>query len=196
MTKKEKLTYIAAGVIFCGIIAFTVLIPKCFSWYYDAVAVGTVHLEKTDVKAGNAPLNADEKLHLISNALNNRILPQSDHFAAIRWQDIFNNKTQSYAFQPIYRDSEYNSETRAKALDALQMQLALLNEKGILPKLEFIPNQNDYEASLFSAIDILNPEKNVTVWQINSSGGSTRNGLVDCLMDAETQKIYSVSIRA
>ena len=196
MKKKEKLLYALAGFAVFGIIAATVLIPKIISWYYDATAVGAVHLENTGDEDAREDLNADEKLYIVSNALNNRILPQSDHFAAIRWQDIFNNKTQSYAFQPIYRESEYNPEACAKALNALKTELDLLNEKGVLPDLGFNPDHNDYEASLFSAIDIRKPQKNVTVWQINFNGTIIRNGLVDCIMDAQTHRLYSVSIRA
>ena len=142
MKTKEKLIYIMAGLIVCGIIAAAALIPKIISWVYDAAVVGAVHLEEKNAgdEGYQDNLSADEKLYILSNAQNNRILPQSDHFAAIRWQDILNNKTESYAFQPVYRDSEYNPETRANALNALGIQLALLNEKGVLPELGFNPN--------------------------------------------------------
>ena len=197
MKTQEKLIYTAAGLIVCGLVAAAVLLPKLISRYYDAAVVGIVRLEEKDGGEGdNRDLNADEKLYILSNALNNRILPQSDHFAAIRWQDILNNKTQSYAFRPVYRESEYNAETRAEALRALKVELDLLREKGVLPALDFNPDNGDYEAALFSAIDILKPQNNVTVWQISFDGAKIRSGLADCIMDARTHKLYSVSVRA
>ena len=108
---------------------------------------------------------------------------------------VFSFKQQFFTKIGEY-SSEYNSETRGKAFTAIAAELKLLAEKGIIPQIDFYPNSVDYEVALFSAIDILEPSKNVTVWQLNSNGAITRNGLVDCIMDAQTQKIFSISIRS
>ena len=199
MKKGPRLTYAVAGLIVCGIIAVTVLIPGAIAHHYDNRMLSGITTEKKDpdIEGYKYYLSTDEKLYLLSNALNNRLLPQSDYFAATHWQDsISNMQTQSYAFQPVYKESEYNSQTRADALKALQTELRLLDKEGILPALDFDPAADTYETTLFSAIDILEPKENVNVWQISFSGPIIRDGLVDCIMDAETHKLYSVSIRA
>ena len=199
MEKGLRLTYVVAGLIVCGIITMTVLMPAVIARHYDNAMLGAITVEKkdADVAGYKYNLSTDEKLYVLSNALNNRVLPQSDYFAAIHWQDSISDiQTQSYAFQPVYKDSEYNSQTCADALKALQTELQLLNKQGILPALDFDPHSNKYETNLFSAIDILEPKENVKVWQISFSGPIIRDGLVDCIMDAETHKLYSVSIRA
>lgn len=198
MKRNPWFAYTITALIIGGIIAMIVLIPE-ITRRYDSAILGEIILEEkgAEVAGYKYNLSMDDKLYLLSNALNNRILPQSDYFAAIRLQNsISNNKTQSYAFQPVYKNSEYNSKTLIGALNAVGEELALLCEKGILPALEFSPADGLYEAALFSAIDILEPKKNLSVWQISFSGAIISEGLVDCVMDAQTNKIYSVSLRA
>lgn len=196
---KQVIPLAAAILAVCSVFAATKLIPELLSKHYDNSVIGNIMLEEKDmgVTGYKYILNADEKLYVLSNALNNRILPQSDYFAAVRQQEnISNNQTQSYAFQPVYNESKYNSKTRADALSALNEELDLLSKKGILPVLPSKPKANSYEATLFSAVDILEPQKNVTVWQISFSGAVLRKGIVDCIMDAQTHKIYNISVRA
>ena len=198
MEKNRKLTYTTSGILVCVIIVVTILIPELISRFYDNSILENIILEEKNDDFGGYKYNlsADEKLYVLANALNNRVLPQSDYFAAIRWQErISNTQTQSYAFQPVFRDSENNRETQEAALNALKEELDMLTEKGIFPALDYSPDASLYEAALFSAIDILEPKRNVTVWQINYSGGIIRKGLVDCVMDAQTNKLYSFSIR-
>jgi hypothetical protein len=199
MKIKQIFTYVSAALIVCGIVAAIVLVPEAISRQYDNTLLGGVTMEEKDIEVAGYKYNlgSEEKLYILANALNNRIMPQSDYFAAIRWQDSISNiQTESYAFQSVYRESEYNSKTRDAALDALKGELDLLREKGMIPELAFNPNAAVYEASLFSAIDILEPKKNLPVWQINSSETIIREGLVDCIMDAQTHKLYSLSFRS
>ena len=198
MKKSKRLIYAAIILIVCVIIAATVLVPELISRKYDRTMLGRITLEeKTNEVAGyKYNLSTDERLYILSNALSNRVLPQSDNFAATRQGGISNIQTQSYAFQPVYRESEYNSETRAEAMLAVGTELATLSEKGIIPALGLSTNTGGYEATLFSAIDILEPQKSVNVWQISFSGAIIQDGLVDCIIDAQTHKIYSVSIRS
>lgn len=199
MKIKLFFAYVIAVLIVCGIVTAIVLVPEAISRQYDSNLLGGINLEEKDIEVAGYKYNlgSEEKLYILANALNNRIIPQSDYFAAIRWQDSISNiQTQSYAFQPVFRESEYNSETSAAALNALKEELDLLREKGIVPELAFNPNTAVYEVSLFSAIDILEPKKNLPVWQINSSETIIREGLVDCMMDAQTHKLYSLSFRA
>lgn len=198
MKSPRKFQYITAALFVCIIIAATVLGPAAASRHLNSAVLGKVILEEKDDAMGGYiyHLNANEKLYVLSNALNNRILPQSDYFASIRPSNSLSNiQTQSYAFQPVYRESEYNSDTRAAALNALKDELSVLSEKSILPELAFDPG-DAYEIGLFTAIDVLEPKKNVSVWQITFHDILIRDGLVDCVMDANTHKIYSISLRS
>lgn len=189
--------YLIALLFICAIIATVVLGPEVISRRLDSMALGNVIIEEKDDAMGGYfyNLSADEKLYVLSNALNNRILPQSDYFSSIRLPNsLSNSQTQSYAFQPVYKDSEYNSATKAAALNALKNELSALSEKGVLPAIDFNPG-GAYEAGLFTAIDVLEPKKNVTVWQISFNDVLIRDGLVDCIMEAQTNKVHSISIR-
>lgn len=189
--------YCIAVLFVCAIIVTVVLGPEVISRRLDRMALGNISLEEKDNAMGGYVYNlsADEKLYVLSNALNNRILPQSDYFASIRLpNNLSNSQTQSYAFQPVYKESEYNSSTKADALAALKNELSALSEKGVIPSFDFNPG-GAYDAALFTAIDVLEPKKNVTVWQIGFNGVIIRDGLVDCMMDAQTNKLHSISIR-
>lgn len=197
MKTRQKLSWSAAALLVCGIIAATVLAPAAVSHRMDNAVLGHVILEEKDRAMGGYVyhLSANEKLYVLSNALGNRILPQSDYFASIRPPNSLSNvQTQSYAFQPVYRESEYNNATKAAALDALGSELAALSEREILPPLAF-QSDGAYEVGLFTAIDVLEPKKSVTVWQISANDTVIRGGLVDCVMDAQTHKVYSISLR-
>lgn len=193
----QNMQYTGAALVVCSVIAVLAFGPGAAAQRLDSAVLNNVILEERGdaVEGYLYHLNADEKLYVLSNALNNRILPQSDHFASIRpTGSLSNMQTQSYAFQPVYRESEYNSATQAQALDTLKGELAVLGEKGILPVFAFEP-RGEYELGLFTAIDVLEPKKNVTVWQISFNGTIIRDGLVECVMDAATHKLYSVSLR-
>jgi hypothetical protein len=191
---------IVCGLIVSGIIAVIFLLPEWVSEREDALILGHITIEeKADAAVWGYEyrLNADEKLFILSNALNNRVLPQSDFYAATRWLDsISTTQTQSYVFQQVTNENEYNPQTCEDALKRLEAELTLLSERSILPKINFNPDLSNYEVNLFSAIDILEPQKNVLVWQITYNGVMIRDGLVDCIMDAGTNKIYSVAVRA
>ena len=198
MQRDRRLIYIIGGTIVALVIIVTILGPELVSRRYDNLLLKNITLEEknAEVMGYKYVMSADEKLYVLANALNNRLLPQSDYFAAIRWQDsISNTQTQSYAFQPVFRDSEYNSVTQRNALNSLKTELDLLSENGVIPALDFNSDTDDYEATLFSAIDILEPKNYVSVWQIVGYGGTVRDGLMDCIMDAQTNKLYSFSIR-
>ena len=191
--------YIVFIFIILIISAAAIFGPGILSRNFDNHIIERIVIEEKDIALPGYVYNlsADEKLYVLSNALNNRILPQSDYYAAIRRLDsISNTQTQSYAFQPVYKESEYNEETRNNALLAVGQELSALFEAGILPEINYEPDADAYSADLFTAIDILEPKKNVTVWQINNNGIIIREGLLDCVMDAHTNTISSISIRA
>ena len=194
---KISIKYLVVGLFVCAIIIAAALAPSFISRFYDGAELGEIIIEEKDAsfEGFKYNLSVDEKLYVLSNALNNRILPQSDYFSAIRLPDSLSYiQTQSYAFQSVYNESDFNNETQAAALKTLENELHLLTEKGIIPSFDF--NSDDgYETGLFTAIDVLEPRKSVTVWQINSSSIIIHGGLVDCVMDAQTNKIYSITFR-
>ena len=199
MKIKHVIIYIFMGLLICAASVAAIYGPARVLHHYDHAALDVVLLEEKDaaVEGYQYALSVDEKLHVLSNALNNRILPQSEYFAAMRSHDgLSDTRTQSYAFQPVYYETEFNDETRSAAFASLLRELSLLTEAGILPSPGFAPNPNAYDVALFTAIDVLEPRKSVTVWEFGFNGANIRNGLVDCIMDAQTNKIYSVSIRA
>lgn len=201
MTKSRLYTYIIHILMLLLVSAVITVIVKIPTWFIeqgDAMILGNITTEEKAVNVWGFEysLTTNEKLYILSNALNNRTLPQSDYYARTRWlESISNPQIQSYAFQQVTNEADYNEEKRKQAFSTLKTELDILSEKNILPELDFGADLEDYEAVLFSAIDILEPQKHVVVWQISYSGITFTGDLVDCIMDAKTNKIYSVSIR-
>lgn len=199
MKAKQALIYISGILAVCIIGAAAVLGPSVISKYYDSSVLSGVMLEEKDaaVEGYRYNLNVDEKLYVLSNALKNRVAPQSDYSAAIRANDSLSEvRTQSYAFQPVYNETSFNDKTRAAALTALRDELSALSEKGILPAIDFDPDGGSYDAALYTAIDVLEPKMSAEVWNISFDGIIIREGLVECVMDAQSYKIYSIAVRA
>ena len=207
MNKKWIINLITYTILLLLVGAITTVIIKIPSWvskWGDEQILGFI---TTEEKTANVIwgyqdedeeyiITIEEELYLLSSALNNRILPQSDYYARTRWFDsITNPQIQSYAFQLVTNENFYNRQTIAQAFITLQAELATLSVIGILPPFSFTPDLDEYEASLYSAIDILDPHRNVLVWQIVYRGITSKTGLMDCIMDANTGKIYSISIR-
>jgi len=193
---KINFKYFTAGLSVLLTIVTAAFLPAFLSRYYDGTESGIIIEEKDTAFEGfKYNLSVNEKLYVLSNALNNRILPQSDYFSAIRLPDnSYYSQTPSYSFQSVYNENDFNDETQTAALKALDSELQTLAEKGIIPTFDF-NSDSDYDIGLFAAIDVLEPRKNVTVWQIGSSNVIISHGFIDCLMDAQTHKIYSIAFR-
>lgn len=199
---KKMTSYIFVGILVCIVIYAAIWGPSALSGIRDSEILNNIELEAKDtyIEGYRYILSMDQKLYILSNALNNRILPQSDYFASVKpKENLANVKTQSYAFLSNYRDEENNTGSKEKALETLENELDTLFENGIIPYFNLQPNPQDYEIGLYTAIDVLEPQKSVSVWQIdlnsNTQISSLGSGLMSCYLDSETGKIYSLAIR-
>lgn len=197
MKTKQALAYILTGAVICGAVAAAVFAPEQISRSFDKGVIDAIVLEEKDsIEGYQYALSPDERLYVLSNALKNRILPQSEYFAAARDIGLSDLRIQSYAFQTVYKESEYNERTRADAINAMEKEYAAYVGLGLFPALEFDLSAGSFDAALYMAIDVLEPKKNVSVWQIKDNRVLIREGLVECVMDAQTKKFYTLSLRS
>ena len=77
--------------------------------------------------------------------------------------------------------------------------LASLKEIHIIPDTERDVDSTNYEAVLYSAIDVLEPRNNVAVWKVslstNRQNADKSNRLIDAYLDADSGKVYEFYVR-
>ncbi|MDR2904253.1 MAG: hypothetical protein LBU77_07080 [Clostridiales bacterium] len=199
---KKWISFCLVVVVVCFVTIAAVFGPAEVSVLRDAELLNHIEIEEKDEDLGGYQYNLriDQKLYILSNALNNRILPQSDYFASVKpKENLVNIKTQSYALLPNYQEAENNAAAQEKALETLKNELDDLFARGILPVFDFEADMQTYSIGLYTAIDVLEPQRSVPVWQIdlnsNTQLSTFGDGLMSCYMDAETGKIYSIAVR-
>ena len=203
-TLTASLVYVPAIVVM--VIAASIIGPSAISRHNDAKMLNRVVLEsKADIEGFKyydpeikPDISPDEKLYILSNALSNRILPQSDYAALIRLRNnSVNARTQSYALIPDYKNQEAGNQD--DWLNRFSGALDGLNKLGVIHWVGEPLLPDYYEISCFSAVNMLEPGQNVSValFEFSQTPQLSRmtNIPVSCCMDAETNKIYSLSIR-
>ena len=77
--------------------------------------------------------------------------------------------------------------------------LQALKDMGILSETVRAVNGGDYDAVLYSAIDVLEPRNNVAVWKVslstNKMNADKANRLIDAYLDADDGKPYEFYAR-
>ena len=105
----------------------------------------------------------------------------------------------SYAFIANYRRPSDEEITDEQIYETCNEALAVLKEAGILPKEVKDVMPASYEATLYSAIDVLEPRNNIAVWKLSLSNSqknaNKENRLMDAYIGAEDGKLYEFYVR-
>ena len=196
---KKIIDYTVIILIIGSVMILSILAPSILSKFTDAKILNTVNTEENDALSGGYryKLSPNERLYILSNALNSRTPRLSNYAASIREKMLIDNESllESYTYIMNYRGPAENELTKEEVIEACNRELALLSDLGIIPFCKFIYDDN-YEVNLYSAADMLEPGKSVSVWQITCLGYSGRCSLIEAYIDAETGKIYSFSLRS
>ena len=196
------LKYTGAVLLVTCVIVLSVFMPAKLSQIRYHSILDTV---QTEDEAGSPEsyrysLTTPERLYILSMALSNRNILQSDYAASLREKAIRSNGDDSAASFAYVENSrgpaqgEMDAES-ARASCISELSAILGNGLGIAG---FSAN-NPCGQTLYSAVDILDPQKNVSVWQIEYEGALPPAGapfsLLEAYVDAETGKVYSFAVR-
>ena len=160
--------------------------------------------EETVEKAGAGyryKLNTNEKLYILSRCLSSQNLPETEHSAMTRLEEggTYQELEGSYAFVANYRSPSEREITDEQIYETCNTALALLKEYGILPEEVREVEPSSYDATRYSAIDVLEPQNNMAVWRVSLStshqNADKANRLIDAYIDADSGKIYSFYAR-
>lgn len=205
------LKYAAALLLVTAVIALSILMPAKLARFYDNSMLGVVYKESTAISPESfqyASLSERERLYIVSMALGNRNILQSDYAAS-----ILEKATRSDRDDTVMTFA-YVENTRGPSgdqLDANQAKKACITELTEIiqdcPNLkENIDmtrlNLNPCSEQLYSAVNMLDPQQNVAVWQIEYSSAipptvsdSLPFALMEAYVDAETGKLYGFAFR-
>ncbi len=186
------------------IVLLAVLGPEELAKYRDKDVLNQVNTMETDTgtEGYRYSLSGNEKLYILSKALNNQIEPESEQNAMSRMsgRDLdYQELTGSYAMVINRKDSEGREVTADTGIRLCAQGLEELQRLGVLPETVRELTTDAYSAVRYSAIDVPEPRNNVLVWKISLNtgveNGSRENRLLDAYVDADTGKIYEFYVR-
>lgn len=178
--------------------------PEALAKYKDKEILDEAHAETVE-EAGEGyryTLNANEKLYILSCCLSSQTLPETELNAltntgteGIDYQDLEG----TYAFVVNHKGPSGKEITDEQIYETCNDGLNTLKEIGILPEEVKEVETASYDATLYSAIDVLEPRNNVAVWKVSLSNSQTNankeNRLIDAYIDADSGKIYEFYVR-
>lgn len=200
--KKIRISVLAATIV---ILAVAIWGPELLAKYKDGKTLNHITAEAVEKTSEGYrySLNSNEKLSLLSKCLNNQILPESELNAMTRSgteNTGYGELTGTYAFVVNRRGPSEKEITDEEIYEICNKGLEELKELEILPDTVKHVNASSYSAVLYSAIDVLEPRNNLSVWKVSLStsqqNANKTNRLLDAYIDADTGKIYEFYVRS
>ncbi|MDE6909771.1 MAG: hypothetical protein K2P44_04795 [Lachnospiraceae bacterium] len=178
--------------------------PEAIAKYKDKGILNQPHIENVE-EAGEGyryRLNANEKLYILSNCISSQEIPGSEQSALLHAGSAdlgYEDLEGSYAFVRKYKGPSGNEITDEQIYETCNEGIRTLKELGILPPEVREVGSASYNATLYSAIDVLEPRNNVAVWKMELSNSQKNadkgNRLLDAYIDADNGKIYEFYAR-
>ena len=192
----QYLFVVIPAIVLIMLVAFG---PSVLTGYNDANVLDKV---ETDPITGLAEgfrygLTANERLYILSMALQNQLPPQTEYTASVRGASA--EPSSSFMYTENRRGPSTGELTYEEALGACSAALKGLRELEVIPDFRFDPEQDAYDVQLYTAVDMSDPQRNISVWQIAYARGrpvaAYQGALLEAWLDAETGILYGFSLR-
>lgn len=178
--------------------------PEQMARYKDRGMLYEITVEETE--SGNAgyyyTLSSNQKLYLLSECLSHQVLPESELSAMTRGTSFgvdYEELMGTYAFVVNHQGPSGQEITDEQIYEICNRELQELKNREVLPEAVRDVDASSYNAVLYSAIDVLEPKNNMSVWKVSLStsqqNADKTNRLIDTYIDAETGKIYGFYAR-
>ncbi len=191
---------IAAGLV----LAFALWGPEAISVYWDKTTLNQVTAEAVESSGEGYryTMSSNEKLYILAKCLNSQSQPGSERSSQLNAASEsvnYEELTGTYAFVVNKQGPSEKQITEEDIIRVCNEELRELKEQGILPDAVKEVTADAYTAVLYSAIDVLEPRNNVSVWKVSLSTGkqnADKSGrLLDAYIDADTGKLYEFYVR-
>ncbi len=206
MMEQKKVGNLAVIALTALILLAAVLGPEQIARYKDRSALNEITFEEMDnLNQGyRYTLSSNEKLYLLSECLSRQVLPESELSAVTRADTSDADRSYeglmgSYAFVTNRQGPSEKEIADEEIFSICNQELEALKELGVLSKSVKEVDPSSYNAVLYSAIDVLEPQNNMAVWRVSLStshqNADKANRLIDAYIDADSGKIYSFYAR-
>lgn len=178
--------------------------PELLTTYKDKDILNKIHVQEVDTtgEGYRYSMTRNEKLYILSEALNSQVLPESEQnfmtrkeAADVEYQQI----SGAYAFVVNHKGPSDKEISGDRIFEACNREIEVLKELGILPESVGEVKMEAYDAVLHSAIDVLEPRNNMAVWKLSLSSSQKNadrsNRMIDVCMDADDGKLYEIYVR-
>lgn len=201
--KREKRTQTAVVLLALLVLLAAVFGPEQLARYRDRAVLNRIMVQEEDSlnEGYRYQLSNNEKLYLLSECLKHQDLPQSELDAMTRVPaDVdYEGLMGSYAFV-INRQGPSGKElTEEQIYEACNREMGVLKERKIFSESVREVSVDAYSATLYSAIDVLEPQNNMSVWKISLStiqkNADKANRLIEAYLDADTGRMYGFYVR-
>lgn len=199
---RKVLVLVALAVV---ILVIAIWGPEQIANYKDKATLNHVTAETVEnpSEGYRYALSNNEKMYILSKCLNNQIVAESqmssmtkvDNAENVDYQEL----TGTYAFVVNHRGPSEQEITEERLFEVCNQGVEELKELGILSDTVKEMTASSYDAVLYSAIDVLEPRNNLSVWKVSLStsyeNANKRNRVLDVYVDAESGKIYELYVR-
>ncbi len=194
------------GLILLASLVFAAAVwgPEMMSQYNDKTSLNRIEVEtiEDENEGYRYTMSNNEKLYILAKCLNSQEMPESELNAMTKVETVetdYEELTGSYAFVVNHQGPSEKEITNQEIFDICNQQLDALKEMGIIPDNIKEVRANAYSAVLYSAIDVLEPRNNLSVWKVSLStsqqNANKSNRLLDAYIDADTGKLYEFYVR-
>lgn len=172
-----------------GAIGLSIAGPELLTKYQDRAMLGAIHTRMAGEEGEGYQymLSPGEKLYILSSSLSSFELPENEPYA------------QTYSFVVNRMSQQEEALAKEQVFMACNEGIGALKNLGILPEEILMVEKGDYDAALYSAIDVLEPRNYVGVWKMSLSNSyenrNKENRLIDACIDAEDGKLYEFYVR-
>ena len=186
------------------LLLFAVWGPERLARYKDRTTLNHVTVEAVESSSEGYryTMSNNEKLYILAKCLNNQVLPESEQssMTKVNSEEMdYEELTGTYAFVVNRRGPSEKEITDDEIYEICNKGLSELKELGIIPDTVKEITSSAYNAVLYSAIDVLEPRNNLSVWKVSLStsqqNANKANRLLDAYIDADTGKIYEFYVR-
>lgn len=202
--QQNKNRNIAVIVLAAVILLLSVLGPEQIARYKDKATLNQIMAEAFDDSGEGYrySMSSNEKLYLLAQCLEHQVQPESELSAKTKSSvsDVdYEELLGSYAFVVNRQGPSGKEITDEEIYEICNREIENLKELGVMPKSVKPVEAAVYSAVLYSAIDVLEPRNNMSVWRVSLIGvyqnADKANRLIEAYVDADTGKIYGFYAR-
>jgi len=202
--ERKRIPRWAVLLLAAFILVLAIFGPELLARYRDRFTLNQIHAETVDQHSEGYryALSSNEKLFLLSQCLSRQSLPESELSAATRVEAAeldYEGFIGTYAFVVNRQGPSGKEITEEEIFQVCNEEIITLKARGVLPESVREVDETSYEAVLYSAIDVLEPRNNLSVWRVSLStsqqNADKANRLIDAYIDGDTGRIYSFYAR-